>query len=764
MRASFLLLCLMACDLAEISPRPEAEPARSTKPSVLVVTLDTTRADRIGAYGGPANATPTLNRLAAEGSVFTRAYTVTPLTIPTHSSLHTGLLPPRHGVRDNGDHFLGEEVTTLAEILRASGYATMASVGAEVTSRHWGFAQGFDEYFDDMGVARRDRNRWAIERPAASVVDDALKWFEKRGPQQPWFAWVHFFDAHHPYEPPPVFANRFPSRPYLAEIASVDDQLGRLIDQLRLQGKMEHTWVIVLADHGEGMGEHGESLHGMLLYDGTTRIPLIIRPPEGRAVLDRVGFPVSTVDVMPTVLDAVGVPVPDDLDGISLRDWVQASGAPVPPLRTDRAVYVESLYAWHHYGWAPQRAVVDPIFKFIDGSRPELYARTDREELENLAAIREPVAAGLQTYLDQNYAELKLVEGAGATKALTAEQVSQLEALGYMASTSVETDSDAPPFRGELRAPMANLGQLRDLEAVRVARQTGELEEAEAAAWRLLGLSPGFVQLRMQLVSVLEEQGKLDEALREVDRVIEERPSSSAWATSGRLRLRTGDRTGGLMALETAVETDPYVVGHWLSLLMGHWGAGDLTAFQKGVADAATRLPNEPVISGLSGVVLGMTGRREEARHMLETSLASDPEIPIAREALGRIALAEGDAVRGEALLREEMAYFPPALSARRELIRTLAAQKRFEEQAHELVQLGTFERPPRSDTAWSLGQALYNIGKLEPAERAVDQCLQLQPDSAGCWLLRANVLNKLGRNDEAVKAFEQAKALRDGG
>ena len=175
----------------------------STRPpdNILIITLDTTRADRLGCYGHPAGATPNLDALAERGARFDRAYTVTPLTIPAHSSLMTGLLPPRHGVRDNGDYFLSETADTLAERLSAGGYRTMASVGAEVTSHHWGFAQGFSAYFDDLDRGSTD-NRWRVERPGREVVDDALGWLADQDSAAPWFAWVHLFDAHHPYTPP----------------------------------------------------------------------------------------------------------------------------------------------------------------------------------------------------------------------------------------------------------------------------------------------------------------------------------------------------------------------------------------------------------------------------------------------------------------------------------------------------------------------------------------------------------------------------------
>jgi tetratricopeptide (TPR) repeat protein len=516
----------------------------------------------------------------------------------------------------------------------------------------------------------------------------------------------------------------------------------------------------VLADHGEGLGEHGEALHGTLLYDATTHIPLIMRPPAGQAVLPTVGFPVSTADVGPTLLDAAGLGVPEGLDGISLRRWVLPTGAPVPAFRTDRAVYVESLYAWHHYGWAPQRAVVDPLFKLVDGARPELYGRQDADELENLAALRGTVVEGLRAYIDATYADLSPAAGAGAPMQLSAAQASQLEALGYMTG-GVQRSDALPPFRGELPAPMANLSVLTQTEGVRAARQRGDLEAAERAAREVLRQAPGFGQVQSQLAGILEDQGRLDDALVVARALDAERPASHTKALLGRLRMRSGDLEGGLGALREAVDLDPYIVGNWMSLLLAVWSTGDRAGFAALVAEARLRLPDEPAIAGLHGVVLALDGDRAEAREVLQAALSRDPGLPIVREALGRLELADGDAVRGEAFLREEIQGNPPAQSALRELVRVLAEQGRHADQLDALASLAAAERPPRPQTAWSQGQALFNLGRFAEAEVAVDRCLRLAAETPGCWLLRANVLDKQGKATEAIEAFEQAQALR---
>jgi tetratricopeptide (TPR) repeat protein len=420
---------------------------------------------------------------------------------------------------------------------------------------------------------------------------------------------------------------------------------------------------------------------------------------------------------------------------------------------------MESLYAWHHYGWAPQRAVVDPLFKLIDGARPELYARADGAQVEDLAALREPVVDGLQAYIDAHYAALQPVEGAGAELQLSMEQAAQLEALGYLGGGATRSDAP-PPFRGELPAPMANLSVLTQTEGVRAARQRGDLLGAEQAARAVLEQAPGFAQVQAQLAGILEDQGRIVEALEVARDLDAARPASHTRALVGRLQLRSGDVQGGLAALRSAVELDPYLVGNWLSLLLAVWSTGDQPAFVSLVAEARGRLPDEPAIQGMHGVVLALEGERAGAEAVLERALARDPGLPLVQEGLARLALARGDADRGEALLREEIRLHRPALSARRELVRLCAEQGRYAEQLEILDALAGVEAPPRAETAWSRGQALFNLERYTEAEQAVDACLQLAPRTAGCWLLRANVLDKLGRRDEALAAFAQARAL----
>jgi arylsulfatase A-like enzyme len=280
----------------------------SSRPThVVLVSIDTLRADHLGCYGYARARTPNIDRLASESVVFDNAATATPLTLPTHSSLLTGLTPLRHGVVDNFGFRLDASVTTLAETLRAQGFATGGFVGSFVLDSRFGIAQGFDTYFDHFDApSANGRPLSAHQRPANEVLEPALEWIDRQG-ARPFFAFLHFFDAHTPYTPPEPYRSSFPDDDvgrYDAEIAFVDEQLGRLVRELDARGILEDTAIVVVGDHGESLGDHGEATHGLFIYDATVRVPLLVRAPGFRA--GRARAQVRTIDVMPTVLDLGG--------------------------------------------------------------------------------------------------------------------------------------------------------------------------------------------------------------------------------------------------------------------------------------------------------------------------------------------------------------------------------------------------------------------------------------------------------------------------
>lgn len=394
---------------------------------VILVTLDTTRPDRLGCYGHAGIETPNLDLLAREGVIFSAALATSSTTLPTHSSILTGLYPQHHGVRTNSSFRLDDAHQTLAETLSEAGYRTGAFVSAFVLDERFGLAQGFDVY--DADVHASSGLGGFAERKADKTTDLAIRWIRKQR-SAPYFLWIHYYDPHATLDPPSPFNERY-AEPYDGEIAFVDSELGRLLQAVE-EKRGHETLVVVVADHGEAMGEHGEQTHGYLLQEATLKIPMIL---YASSKLDRgvhVNTRVSQVDLMPTILSLLGVPAPRDLDGQSLTQ---------APAR-DRAVIAESAEGRVHYGWARLSAIYQGTLKYVHGPRPELYDLvSDPLERDDVFADREAEAAALRRLLDEE-------EGPSANDIVTsrmdldAEDVRRLEALGYAVGGDVSPDTE----------------------------------------------------------------------------------------------------------------------------------------------------------------------------------------------------------------------------------------------------------------------------------------------------------------------------------
>ena len=391
---------------------------------VVIITLDTTRADRLPVYGFMGVSMPHLERLAREGVVFDRASSVAPLTLPAHTSLFTGLFPPAHGVRENADPPLAPDHTTLAESLNARGFRTAAFVGSVVLSADRGLSQGFDHYQGVVSTDSPGRSPGPPRRRRADVVvSDAIRWIDSLE-ASPFFVWAHLYDPHRPYGAPEPFASRY-SDPYIAELAFVDAQIGRVLEALERRRLLDRTIVVVTADHGESLGEHGERDHGIFVYESVVRIPLIVRAPG--VPPRRVGDVVRLVDVMPTVMDLLNVSH-GPMDGVSAAGLLHGRSA-------DRELeaYAESRYP-ARFGWSPVRAIRGGRYKLIDSPRPELYdLERDPYELRNIYDDRPQL-----------------------TRAL-AERLTSFDRGNSMGPSQPVSDPTPP---GELRGRLASLGYI----------------------------------------------------------------------------------------------------------------------------------------------------------------------------------------------------------------------------------------------------------------------------------------------------------------
>ena len=406
-----IALSLLACTSA-------ARPARPR--NILVITLDTMRADRLPAYGFSGVSTPALDALAAEGTLFEAAFASTPLTLPSHATIFTGLYPARFDIRDNAGVPLRPEFQTLAETMAARGLRTGAFVASAVLAADRGLDQGFQTY---SAAGSESCRGGRARRPADAVVDDTIGWLAKD--TAPFFAWMHLYDTHRPYRLPDEYSRGYPD-PYLAAIAFEDSQIARVVEHLRARRMLAETLIVIVGDHGESLGDHGEESHGIFIYQEALHVPLIMRGPGVRP--GRVSSAVRLVDVMPTILEVAGFEVPH-LDGVSLGRLVKGLHE-----EQGREVYAESLYP-ERFGWAPLRSVRADRYKVIDAPRPELYdLELDPREQSNLIAARPSVAAAM---LARVRAE-KDVRLPQVQTPLSDERAAQLASLGYVAKGPAE--------------------------------------------------------------------------------------------------------------------------------------------------------------------------------------------------------------------------------------------------------------------------------------------------------------------------------------
>lgn len=405
--------------------------------NVLLVTLDTVRADRLGCYGHESAETHTLDSLVARGVRFDDAVTSVPITLPSHATILTGLSPLGHGVRDNGRYRLAEEHVTLAEVLSSHGYDTAAFVACFVVDARFGLDQGFDIYdFEVSADGYHPKMPDFNERSATDVTDAAARWLDERarsGANAPFFAWVHYFDPHQPYQSPLQRLQRFAARPYDAEIAYVDAEFGRLLDKLDDLGVRDRTVIVVAGDHGEALGEHGEPTHGMLIYEATMRVPLIVSCTSlfdgAYHVEDRV---VGLTDIRPTVEDLLGVTGSGPVDGESLLR---------PGADDGRAIYVETEMPLSLAGWSPLRGLRTHSHKYVLAPQRELYdLREDPAESHNIYAAGDPVAGSLESRLSELLNRID--RGAGSDRALTDEEIERLGSLGT--SSRAQRDPRVP--------------------------------------------------------------------------------------------------------------------------------------------------------------------------------------------------------------------------------------------------------------------------------------------------------------------------------
>ena len=544
------------------TPTPAAAlalaPGAATGYNVVLITLDTLRADRVACYGYSAVETPNLDALAASGVRFADAITPIPITLASHSSIMTGDYPPTHGVRDNGTFRLLPEHETLAEHLQSAGYATAAFVAAFVLDRRYGVNQGFDIYDDRILPEHQAPGVEPLnpQRTGNIVIDSTLAWLDthqQSNPQQNFFTWVHLFDPHTPYDPPEPYKSRYAARPYDGEVAFTDAQVGRLIDKLRSLQLLDKTIIIAVGDHGEGLGDHGESTHSLLIYEATMHVPLIVSCPglipAGKVVDDRV---VATIDLMPTILDLLGLKLPA-CDGQSFL---------APNVDPNRAIYMETLAPKLSHGWSPLHGLRRHHDKYIEAPTPEYYdLRKDPGELENLWTEGSSLAAPLADQLAQRIAAWS-DETADTAAAINPDEdaIRKLASLGYVHGA-------APPESDTLPDPKEMVAKWdRDLAAAGSLVATGRFQEALPLLQQLVTLAPGDASVWSLLSVAQGSAGQLDAAIASRLRTIELAPKDAgSWVLLANLHYAKNDMSAWEISLQEAERLEPDFGGIYMT-------------------------------------------------------------------------------------------------------------------------------------------------------------------------------------------------------
>lgn len=812
------LSCTLAC-----SPDDPADPgvtlgfADAKHSSVLLITLDTTRADHLEPYGAEDVETPALARLATEGIVFEHAVATSPVTAPSHASLLTGLYPPRHGVHNNSTHYLPEQIPTLAEWLSEAGYRTAAFVSTVILEDRYGLDQGFEVYDDEirLEVAGSER-RLSVERPAGVTTDRALAWLDSLNGGEPFFLWVHFYDPHIPYSPPSPWAERYSSRPYDGEIAYMDSQIGRLLQHPR--ATTDEVIVMAVGDHGESLGEHGEKTHGLLVYDSTIRVPWIVRLPGGPQGM-HIDSPISQVDLVPTIVE-LAIPEKaqemEALDGRSVLPLLQSHD------RTQmRVLFAETEVPFFAYGWSRLRTAREGAIKFIDAPVPEIYdLDRDPRELSNLAAEHpqevERFAQEVETWAQQG-------DDADTTVGVDLETAAMLHALGYSAGDPGRPRGEARgnpvelmPVHDELqrvgellaagrpreavnRAQSAlamdpeNLAALRDLS--RGLAELGRFDEAAAVAARASATAPWSAQAAMVEAYVEFRRGRyrhalelIDHALQLDDRFMEARLDRSRYlAALGRSAEASAD-------LENLLEENPD--NSWVGLRYAEiveFGSGELEAAKRRLRSVLTRNPKFTEAWLLLGTIYSRAGQSSEAVEVYREAIASGA---VNAEITARVALllAESNDPDAEAALRAAIGASPTARAdlhvALGELLaargRGHEARSQFELAADAppfsegtrnstAVALLWLGRPAEAEAIWrelihdhpDFARAWLNLASLSiqrqswaEAERFARSAIDREPALAGAWNNLGIALEELGRPDEAETAYRRAAEL----
>ena len=678
---------------------------------VLLITIDTLRADHLTCYGYRGAATPTMDALAKESVKFEHAYAPVPLTLPSHAALLTGTYPFYNGVRDQPGFRLPDDIPTLAEYFSRAGYTAAAVLGSPVLSRRFGLDRGFEDYDDRFGGSTQEEDTGLpnIKRPADSVVRLALAWLDSRPPGKLFFLWLHFYDPHLPYRAPEPFRSRFAQHPYDGEIAYTDAALATLFAGLRSRGRFESSIIALTADHGEGLGDHGESSHGYFIYDSTIRVPLLVKPASNVAPpftaaggslksgattgAGDIKTSVSLVDLAPTLLHLAGIPVPSAMQGTDLAGSVISGEEPRP-----HPVYAETMYPLLHLGWNPLRALISQkaaqpaaweAVKYIQAPRPELYdLHSDPGEVRNEYSSHQAEAAPLRDQLESFVRAHVPAKPSAARAPVSAETAELFASLGYVG----EAGAAAPSFTTSRRDPKDGVGEHEQL--LRAAHE---------------------FQAR-----------QYDAATRILDEVLTQDPQQPlALDYFGTIQFLRRDLARARAIYARLIQAAPYYPTAYIEL--GHTEA--------------------------------LLGNREQGERLYRRAVEMDPSNPRPLRELGMLLLDEGKLEQGQELLQRALKLDPADIFALNALGEAAARQEHYQDAA-ALLESALKAAPKAVPVRLNLGFVYLQLGRFTEVERLMKETIQLDPRQAQAYAELGVASVQSGNLAGARESFRRALAL----
>jgi arylsulfatase A-like enzyme/Flp pilus assembly protein TadD len=686
----------------------QAEPLAEPGAPIVLISVDTLRADRLPAYGYRGVRTPALDALARDSIVFENAYCQAPLTLPSHATLLTGLLPSEHGVRDNVGYRLATTHPTLATALKERGYATGAAVSSFALRRDRGLAAGFDLYDDQFGAASPD------ERPGLETVK-RLESFAVANPGKPLFLFLHLYEPHTPYSPRAPFRTEYASRPYDGEIAAADAAVGSFLAHLKNQGLYDRAIIVFASDHGEGLGDHGEDEHGVFLYRETIRVPLFVKLPSSRGAATRVRAPVGLIDVFPTIAEATGVPADAGRPGLSLARLAAAT-APAT-----RRIYSETLYPRLQLGWSDLASLTDDRFSYIEAPRPELYDLVaDPGQMRNLASSLPPALRSMRTEL------LAVRDSATTPEKSSAEELEKLGSLGY-----IRVDPGSAGKRN-LPDPKDRISELRQYKHLFDLFYAKRNDESIALARTMLAANPQILSVSRILATSLERKGRpaeaatiLEAALSRTDRTGSAEDVVQTAEELATLLSRSPDAERAERSLSDLVRRgvagEP--VRRELARLLHRRGRPAEALALLGNADAST----DPATLDVYGAVLADSGRLDEARRAFARALEIEPGRADVLLHLGMLSLRQKDPARAREWFTKALAA-DPASPATLAALGLAQAQLGDNRAALESWGRALVLDPRQFDTLFNRAVLAGRTGDTATARRGLEQFIATAP------------------------------------